>query len=168
MCIWFAAVSWRLWQPQHLTSRGGNISPMTTGRRLQVFMTILCDICTPSVCLQICCVQDCVQLLPLPHRIPPLLKSPISTMLQRLIHSCVGSMVIMSWAETQLSMKNSRMIILDDQAHQQMTLHFQLSLQCNVSPITGFVRHTSQCQWQNQMRDVLAWGLKQGLVGVSS
>ena len=106
-CIWFAAVSWRLWQPQHLTSRGGNISPMTTGRRLQVFMTILCDICTPSVCLQICCVQDCVQLLPLPHRIPPLLKSPISTMLQRLIHSCVGSMVIMSWAETQLSMKKS-------------------------------------------------------------
>ena len=24
----------------------------------------------------------------------------------------------------------------------QMTLHFQLSLQCNVSPVTGFVRHT--------------------------
>ena len=38
---------------------------------------------------------------------------------------------------------DSRMIILDDQARQQMTLHFQLSLQCNVSPITGFVRHTS-------------------------
>ena len=37
---------------------------------------------------------------------------------------------------------DSRMIILDDQARQQMTLHFQLSLQCNVSPITGFVRHT--------------------------
>ena len=34
---------------------------------------------------------------------------------------------------------DSRMIILDDQACQQMTLHFQLSLQCNVSPITGFV-----------------------------
>ena len=34
---------------------------------------------------------------------------------------------------------DSRMIILDDQARQQMTLHFQLSLQCNVSPITGFV-----------------------------
>ena len=30
---------------------------------------------------------------------------------------------------------DSRMIILDDQARQQMTLHFQLSLQCNVSPI---------------------------------
>ena len=40
-------------------------------------------------------------------------------------------------------MFNSRMIILDDQARQQMTLHFQLSLQCNVSPITGFVRHTA-------------------------
>ena len=39
----------------------------------------------------------------------------------------------------------SRMIILDDQAHQQMTLHIQLSLQCNVSPITGFVRHTAVC-----------------------
>ena len=39
---------------------------------------------------------------------------------------------------------NSRMIILDDQARQQMTLHFQLSLQCNVSPITGFVRHTTK------------------------
>ena len=40
---------------------------------------------------------------------------------------------------------DSRMIILDDQARQQMTLHFQLSLQCNVSPITGFVRHTAVC-----------------------
>ena len=38
---------------------------------------------------------------------------------------------------------DSRMIILDDQARQQMTLHFQFSLQCNVSPITGFVRHTA-------------------------
>ena len=38
---------------------------------------------------------------------------------------------------------DSRMIILDDQARQQMTLHFQLSLQCNVSPIMGFVRHTA-------------------------
>ena len=37
---------------------------------------------------------------------------------------------------------DSRMIILDDQARQQMTLHFQLSLQCNVSPIMGFIRHT--------------------------
>ena len=36
------------------------------------------------------------------------------------------------------------MIILDDQARQQMTLHFQLSLQCNVSPVTGFVRHTAK------------------------
>ena len=36
------------------------------------------------------------------------------------------------------------MIILDNQARQQMTLHFQLSLQCNVSPITGFVRHTAK------------------------
>ena len=32
---------------------------------------------------------------------------------------------------------DSRMIILDDQARQQMTLHLQLSLQCNVSPIMG-------------------------------
>ena len=39
---------------------------------------------------------------------------------------------------------DSRMIILDDQARQQMTLHFQLSLQCNVSPITGFIRHTAR------------------------
>ena len=38
---------------------------------------------------------------------------------------------------------DSRMIILGDQTRQQMTLHFQLSLQCNVSPITGFVRHTA-------------------------
>ena len=36
---------------------------------------------------------------------------------------------------------DSRMIILDNQACQEMTLHFQLSLQCNVSPITGIVRH---------------------------
>ena len=39
---------------------------------------------------------------------------------------------------------DSRMIILDDQARQQMTLHFQLSLHCNVLPITGFVRHTAK------------------------
>ena len=32
---------------------------------------------------------------------------------------------------------DSRMIILDDQARQQMTLHFQLSIQCNVLPITS-------------------------------
>ena len=38
---------------------------------------------------------------------------------------------------------DNRMIILDNQARQQMTLHFQLSLQCNVSPITGFVWHTA-------------------------
>ena len=30
---------------------------------------------------------------------------------------------------------DSRMIILDDLARQQMTLHFQLSIQCNVLPI---------------------------------
>ena len=35
------------------------------------------------------------------------------------------------------------MIILDDHACQHMTCHFQLSLQCNVSFITGFVRHTA-------------------------
>ena len=40
---------------------------------------------------------------------------------------------------------DSRMIMLDDQARQQMTLHFQLSLQCNVSPITGFVRSNVVC-----------------------
>ena len=39
---------------------------------------------------------------------------------------------------------DSRMISLDDQVCQQMTLHFQLSLQCNVLPITGFVRHTAK------------------------
>ena len=38
---------------------------------------------------------------------------------------------------------DTRMIILDDQARQQLTLHFPLSLQCNVSPITGFVWHTA-------------------------
>ena len=37
---------------------------------------------------------------------------------------------------------DSRMIILDNQTCQQMTHHFQLSFQCNVSPITGFDRHT--------------------------
>ena len=34
---------------------------------------------------------------------------------------------------------DSRMIILDDQTCQRMTCHFKLSLQCNVSPIMGFV-----------------------------
>ena len=34
---------------------------------------------------------------------------------------------------------DSRIISLDDQARQQMTRHFQLSLQYNISPITGFV-----------------------------
>ena len=44
---------------------------------------------------------------------------------------------------TATYMTTSRMIILDDQARQQITLHFQLSLQCNVLPITGFIRHTA-------------------------
>ena len=34
-----------------------------------------------------------------------------------------------------------RMIILDDQARQQMTYHFKLSIKCDVLPITGFIRH---------------------------
>ena len=44
---------------------------------------------------------------------------------------------------------DSRMIILHDQAWQQLTLHFQLSLQCNVSLITGFVRHTAKKKKKN-------------------
>ena len=32
---------------------------------------------------------------------------------------------------------DSRMIILDNQARQQMTRYFQLSLQCNILPTTG-------------------------------
>ena len=42
------------------------------------------------------------------------------------------------------------MIILDNQARQQMTRHFQLSLQCNNSLIMGFVRHTAKKKknWQ--------------------
>jgi len=38
---------------------------------------------------------------------------------------------------------DSRMIILEDQARQHVTCQFQLSLQCNVSPVTGFVGHTA-------------------------
>ena len=34
-----------------------------------------------------------------------------------------------------------RMIILDDQARQQMTYHFKLSIKCDVLPVTGFIRH---------------------------
>ena len=48
-----------------------------------------------------------------------------------------------AWSCVVASVSHSGMIILDDQARQQMTLHLQLSLQCNVSPITGFVRHTA-------------------------
>ena len=33
---------------------------------------------------------------------------------------------------------------LDHQAHQQMTCHFKVSLQCRAFPITGFVRHIAQ------------------------
>ena len=40
---------------------------------------------------------------------------------------------------------DSRMIILNNQTRQQMTLHFQLSLQYNVSPITGIVGHSTVC-----------------------
>ena len=39
---------------------------------------------------------------------------------------------------------DNRMIILDDQARQRMTRHFQL-YSCNVSPIAGFDRHTLDC-----------------------
>ena len=42
---------------------------------------------------------------------------------------------------TQITVE-SRMIF-DNQAHQQMTCHFQLLLQCNVSTIMDFVRHTA-------------------------
>ena len=39
--------------------------------------------------------------------------------------------------------EDSRMILfLDDQARQRMTFHFILSLQCNVLPVMGFVKHT--------------------------
>ena len=59
--------------------------------------------------------------------------------------------------------QNSRMMILDDQARQQnlMTLHFQLSLQYNVSPIMGFVRHTARdgrnvaLKWQLEVKSHL-------------
>ena len=54
----------------------------------------------------------------------------------RIVRMCVCTYVFC----VSCSCACSRMIILDDQARQQMTLHFQLSLQCNVSPITGFVR----------------------------
>ena len=54
------------------------------------------------------------------------------------VHSATGMKVI------RHAGVDSRMIILDNQTRQQMTLHFQLSLQCNVSPITGFVRHTAK------------------------
>ena len=46
--------------------------------------------------------------------------------------------------EKQTETQDCRMIILDDQAHQQMIHHFQLSLQCNGLPITGFVTHTAR------------------------
>ena len=55
-------------------------------------------------------------LLPPPPPPPPILP-PLPTGMKVIRHAGV----------------DSRMIILDDQAHQQMTLHFQLSLQCNVS-----------------------------------
>ena len=47
-----------------------------------------------------------------------------------------------------MSYVTSRMLILDDQPHQQMTLHFQLSLQYNISPITGFIRLCHCCSLQ--------------------
>ena len=56
---------------------------------------------------------------------------------------------------------DSRMTILDDQARQQMTLHFQLSLQCSVSPITSCmpdeahdVRNTA-LKWQLEVKSHL-------------
>ena len=42
-------------------------------------------------------------------------------------------------------LQTNRIIILDDQARQQITRRFQLSLQCNVLSITGFIRHTKCC-----------------------
>ena len=63
----------------------------------------------------------------------------------------------------QSILDTSRMIILDDQARQQMTLHFQLSLQCNVSPIMGFVRHTAV--WAKHCIEVTI-GNEESFVGV--
>ena len=34
-----------------------------------------------------------------------------------------------------------RTILLDNQACQRLTCHFKLSFQCNISPITGFIRY---------------------------
>ena len=61
----------------------------------------------------------------------------------------------------------SRMIILDNQAHQQMTLHFQLSLQCNVSihtvclmkPVMGKTLHWSD-NWKWRVICWRAWSSK--------
>ena len=59
-------------------------------------------------------------------------------------HVLFSLCLCMHTANTKIRMKvirhagvDSRMIILDDQACQQMTHHFQLSLKCNVLPITG-------------------------------
>ena len=44
---------------------------------------------------------------------------------------------------------DSGMIILGDQAWQQMTLHFQFSLQCNISPITCLIMPDEARDGQN-------------------
>ena len=51
-----------------------------------------------------------------------------------------------------------RMILLDNQACLRLTCHFKLSLQCNVSPITGFVRYVYSCQaYKPVMGKTLHW-----------
>ena len=52
---------------------------------------------------------------------------------------------------------DSGMIILGDQARQQMTLHFQFSLQCNISPITCLIMPDEARDGQNA---ALKWQLE--------
>ena len=40
-----------------------------------------------------------------------------------------------------------------------MTLHFQLSLQCNVLPITGFVRHTAKKKKEVATYILVLWAM---------
>ena len=70
----------------------------------------------------------------------------VCVLLQPVIHLDIMSAIdkfILGMKVIRHAEVDSRMIILDNQACQQMTLHFQLSLQCNFRPsrasqVSGF------------------------------
>ena len=77
-------------------------------------------------------VHACIHMYAFDHRDHPIPTIPCIHLVKARLCTGPGGMKVIRHAGI-----DSRMIILDNQACQQMTRNFQLSLQCNVLPTTG-------------------------------